>query len=225
MGSMKQENGGDLVISGSGSASGGLYNLVKISGSGKVTGDVECDEMKISGSGELDGNIKTRTTKISGSSTIEGYLEAEELEISGSSDVQGHLAASSLSVSGSVKIAKSLSGEDIEIKGSAKIAENCAANQFTSRGSFEIGEFLNADTIEIVLYGESRVREISGEHIRVGKKDWAFPLSNLFHSFFSQRLLVDSIEGDNVDLECTKAKVVRGNNVHIGPDCEIDLVE
>lgn len=225
MGSMKQENGGNLIISGSGSAGGGVYQLVKISGSGEVTGDVECDQMKISGSSKLNGNIKTRTTKVSGSSTIDGNLEGESIEISGSSEIQGHLASTSVSVSGSVKVAKSLSGKDIEIKGSTKVAENCAAEKFEAKGSFEIGGLLNADTVDIALFGESKVREISGESIQVRKRDKGFPLSKLVHSFFPQRLTVDTIEGDDIDLECTNAKVVRGNNVNIGADCDIDLVE
>ncbi|MNR67595.1 hypothetical protein D3C85_1916860 [compost metagenome] len=33
------------------------------------------------------------------------------------------------------------------------------------------------------------------------------------------------IEGDDIYLENTRAKVVRGNQVVIGPGCEIDLVE
>ena len=33
------------------------------------------------------------------------------------------------------------------------------------------------------------------------------------------------IEGDNVYLENTIAKTVRGNNVTIGPGCKIELVE
>jgi hypothetical protein len=38
-------------------------------------------------------------------------------------------------------------------------------------------------------------------------------------------LTADLIEGDNVTLDVTKAKVVRGKKVIIGKDCEIDLVE
>lgn len=224
MGSMEQEHGGDLVISGSGSVGGGVYKLVKISGSGKVGGDVECEEMKVSGAGKLDGNVKTGNAKISGSSTVGGSLRAETLEVSGSSEIDDDLAASSLHVSGSMKAAKNLSGDDVRFKGSIKVAENCAADTFRATGSFKIGGLLNADNIDIELYGESSVKEIGGEQIQVQKKDKIFPF-NLVHSFRSPKLSVDVIEGDHIHLESTEAKVVRGSDIHIGPDCHIDLVE
>ena len=38
-------------------------------------------------------------------------------------------------------------------------------------------------------------------------------------------LCAETIEGDEIYLEYTKAKVIRGNNVTIGEGCEIELVE
>jgi hypothetical protein len=43
--------------------------------------------------------------------------------------------------------------------------------------------------------------------------------------FYLGQLVTDTIEGDDIYLEYVKAKVVRGNNIEIGPDCEIDLIE
>ncbi len=40
-----------------------------------------------------------------------------------------------------------------------------------------------------------------------------------------KELTVDVIEGDDVYLENTMAKIVRGNNVTIGSGCKIELVE
>lgn len=36
---------------------------------------------------------------------------------------------------------------------------------------------------------------------------------------------MEIIKGDDIFLEYTKAKVVRGNNIIIGSNCEIDLIE
>jgi len=38
-------------------------------------------------------------------------------------------------------------------------------------------------------------------------------------------LKVDIIEGDDVYLENTIAKIVRGDNINLGPGCKIELVE
>ena len=37
--------------------------------------------------------------------------------------------------------------------------------------------------------------------------------------------MVDVIEGDNIYIEYTQAKIVRGNTIVIGPGCNIELVE
>lgn len=46
-----------------------------------------------------------------------------------------------------------------------------------------------------------------------------------FFAADSAELSAESIEGDEIYLENTNARVVRGNNVTIGPGCEIELVE
>lgn len=38
-------------------------------------------------------------------------------------------------------------------------------------------------------------------------------------------LTTEIVEGDDIHLEHTRAKVVRGNRVTLGPGCEVDLVE
>ena len=38
-------------------------------------------------------------------------------------------------------------------------------------------------------------------------------------------LVTDLIEGDDIYLENTHAKVARGNNITLGPGCEIGIVE
>ena len=40
-----------------------------------------------------------------------------------------------------------------------------------------------------------------------------------------KELTADIIEGDDIYLENTHAKVVRGNNITLGSGCEIELVE
>jgi hypothetical protein len=43
--------------------------------------------------------------------------------------------------------------------------------------------------------------------------------------FYDGRLDTETIEGDDIYLEYTRVKVVRGSNVKIGKGCEIELVE
>jgi hypothetical protein len=39
------------------------------------------------------------------------------------------------------------------------------------------------------------------------------------------RLEADLIEGNNISIEYTEVKTVRGNNILIGDNCRVDLVE
>src|SRR5659263_618298 len=94
---MINETVGSLIISGSGSAGGGVYDAVKISGSGKITGNVECNEFHISGSGKIVVNVKASSFKTSGSSRINGDLKAETIKISGSLDIAGDVKSKPVS--------------------------------------------------------------------------------------------------------------------------------
>jgi cytoskeletal protein CcmA (bactofilin family) len=241
---MNNESVGSLKISGSGSAGGGVYEEVKISGSGKITGNVECNEFYISGSGKVEGDVKAKEYRTSGSSRITGSLEAENIKISGSSHITGDVKCGEIKVSGSAHIEKSLNGGEISISGSARIDESlrgeqvrisggidikgdCESEEFIARGSFQIGGLLNAGSIEIGVSGFCSAREIGGERIEV-KELASAGIWNMIISMFTSRsagLKTDIIEGDDIYLEHTTAKIVRGNNITIGRGCVIDTVE
>lgn len=221
---METEVRHDLIISGSGSASGGLYKKVKISGTGKINGDIDCVDFGCSGSGKIYGDITSTVTKISGSTKIEGSVNSGTVTISGHSDIDGNLSVEKIKISGSTDIKGTLTGEHVEIHGSATVGGNCETDLFSVEGSFTIDGLLNADTIDIRLHGRSVVKEIGGEKIQVKKAYKPFGLDKLF-KVFGQKLTTEIIEGDDIYLEYTQAKVVRGNNVHIGQGCEIQLVE
>jgi cytoskeletal protein CcmA (bactofilin family) len=225
---MEKINVGDIKISGSGTSGGGKYNEVIISGSGKINGDIECVEFKTSGSSKVIGNLKAETIKISGSARIEGNIEATEMKVSGSSHVTGQVKSQLLKISGSTHIEGSLYGEEIIIMGSAHIEKNCEAESFKASGNFKIQGLLNAGQVNIRIGGNCSVQEIGGEHIEVKVN----PLENSFFKkvidkMFNSKgeLTTESIEGDEIYLENTNAKIVRGNNVTIGEGCNIGLIE
>jgi cytoskeletal protein CcmA (bactofilin family) len=234
----------DLKISGSGSSGGGRFNSVKISGSGTIQGDIDCKDLKISGSGKINGKIITEEFKTSGSSRISGGIKAKEISISGSTRIEGTVSAAEMTVSGSSKISEDLTcknfkssgstkidgklqGGTIKSSGSLKIEKDCEVESFISRGSVRINGLLSADKVDIEVSHESFIREIGGEIIEV-KNDLSAKLLKQVVKFFIQRsdcLRSDLIEGDEVYLENTKAKLVRGKNVKIGENCEIETVE
>lgn len=198
----------DLKIHGQGSSSGGKYNNIDIMGEGKINGDIDCINLKIYGEGKFGGNLKAENTvNIKGRSKIKGNLEAKRAKIQGEADISGKLLV-----------------DEAEVTGNINTDDDCNAETFTLEGNFNIEGLLNVDIVKITLHDHCKVREIGGTEITVkqGKRNI---FKNRNRPLRHNKLTVDTIEGDDIYLENTHAKVVRGNNVTIGSGCEIELVE
>jgi len=206
------ETGNDLRINGIGSSAGGKFDFVQINGKGDITGDLECRELMINGLAHLDGNVKADTIRVSGKSDFRGSVSGNRMIIDGMSDIRG-----------SVKV------EKVENRGMLRIAKDCGSEVFSSQGGFTVGGLLNAGKIDISVYAQCKAREIGGEDIEVrvgGGMNIRKFISSLFPGLpLNPVLVTDSIEGDNVYLENTTAKVVRGQNIKVGPGCQIGIVE
>lgn len=202
-----KERIGDLKINGQSSSAGGNYNAVIINGEGRIAGDLDCIKLKINGRCDIDGNVKAESVEVYGSNSIKGNLEAERAKIHGTADIDGNLSVN----------------KEAEIYGSIDVDGDCNAEIFNIKGTFAIEGLLNAGKLKFSLYGSSRAREIGGEKITVKK------IGGLKGMIISggrgKGLTADTIEGDDIYLENTRAKVVRGNNIEIGQGCEIELVE
>ena len=225
---MEKMNNNDIKITGSGSSSGGKYNSVIISGSGKINGDLECVDFKTAGSSKVSGNLKADSIKISGSAKIEGDVEVEDIKISGSSHVVGNVKSQSIKINGSTHIEGNLYGEEVNIAGSVHIGKNCEAEYFKTSGSFRIQGLLNAGQVIIKLGGRCIVKEIGGEHIEVRVNPFDNSLfRKVIDKMFNSRgdLTTELIEGDDIYIQNTNAKIVRGNNITIGEGCNIGLLE
>lgn len=242
-------NGGsynNVSISGGGNINGDIEcNDFKISGMGNVRGNVKAENLKISGTGnikgnlsseneigisgvaDIDGDVKTKKIKCSGASKIKGSVQCEEFIVSGTTSVEGDVNSKNLKVSGSTNIHGNVHGEEVEIKGALDIGGDCECESFKSNGGFKIGGLLNAGDIDIRIFYKCSVNEIGGERISIRKSEGFAEIGRFIKNIFNikEYLITQSIEGDDIYLENTVAKVVRGNNITIGPECEIDLIE
>jgi len=221
---MKQERK-NASIAGSGKLSGGVYDMVKVAGSGKIEGDIDANRITTAGSCKIEGKVKTKQMKTAGACKIIGDVQAKELKAAGSCSIEGKVQADLFKSSGSGSVLKSVTAKEVELAGACKVGGDVEADHFTSHGSIDIGGLLSADEIQIKLGGRSKVREIGGERIEVRRygKGWRSIIN--FGGWGLGSLEAETIEGDEIYLEATKAKVVRGKKVVIGEDCEIDTVE
>ncbi|GAX89414.1 polymer-forming cytoskeletal protein [Effusibacillus lacus] len=176
----------------------GNRNL-KIYGTGTAAGGVY-EKVSVNGEAEIAGDLDCTHLKINGNCTFHGNVKAKLFRIAGNADVDG-----------------SISGDEIKILGALTVNGDCNAESFVAKGGFTIDGLLNAGKIDISPYGPCEVKEIGGETIHVRSRFRLFVGYNHLSS--------ETIEGDDIHLEYTKAEVVRGNRVIIGPGCEIGLVE
>jgi cytoskeletal protein CcmA (bactofilin family) len=216
-----------LTVNGTGITSGGSFNKVKIRGEGTINGDLHCVQWKVFGTADVNGLVKAKSIDIFGQANMRGNVETETMKIFGEADINGIVTINDFNLRGAVHMKEKLVGGHIHGYGELKIEKDCEADSISLKGVVTIGQTLNAEKVDLYLHFEdSRIPEIGGEIIRV-RKSKAFNVLNFLKRFRhdSAKLVAESIEGDEIYLEYTKAKVVRGKEVTIGPGCEIDLVE
>ncbi len=215
----------NLIINGNGTAAGGDFDTVKINGSGKITGDVTCTDFSINGTGKAMGSVESDLVHVNGSGHILGAVKTDELKARGAATFDEDVSCESAYISGASTFMKSLDAKKIRVSGSIKVEMDCSADNFSSSGLFQIGGLLSADTIDVKLgMIVSTAHEIGGESITIKTT----PGRAKVRSFFGADrplLETDAIEGNEITLESTRAKVVRGHNVSLGSGCDIDVVE
>ncbi len=200
----------DLSVNGVSDAVGGKYGNVRIDGVIKVVGDIEAQSFKLNG--------VVRTT---------GSVKSESFECDGTLKVAGSLSAGSMLMNGLVNVEGALSGERLLLNGLLTIKGDCEFEHVEGEGGFDVDGLLNAGSINLKLQGRGKAREIGVEslHIRQGTKSlWSKVWKWLFPKF-SPELRAGVIEGDDIDVEYTKADVIRGNRVVIGKGSVIGRVE
>lgn len=216
------EKNGNLIINGTGSYPGGHYNKISIRGEGTIITDVESSAFNVYGTSEAGENVKTGSVKVFGEAEVKMNMEAQDTLVMGTMMVGGSAQLKKMKIFGLLEVGERLSGDEANIKGSISVNGDVEYETFDSSGGFEIKGLLSADTIKVGLrFGESRAEEIGGGKITVKKK------SNTLLPFGKEvgSLRANVIEGDDIYLENTKADIVRGNKVKIGPGCQIGVVE
>lgn len=218
----------DLKMNGIGSAPGGEYNVVRMNGHGTIDGDVTCEDFAINGAGDAKGAVTAGRLHINGVGSIFGAVKADKLAVRGSADFFDSVQCEDAAVSGKADCKKDMRADRVKISGAMYIHGDCSAEKFTSCGKFEVAGLLNADTIDVTVdIATSRAREIGGENISVKTGTATLSVLRKIFTLGTHRpnFETDFIEGNEIYLESTYAKAVRGNNITIGEGCDIGLVE
>lgn len=226
----------DMSISGSSKMPGGVYRKVTISGAGKVAGNLICQSLRCSGAAHISGSVECAgEVHASGSIHVEqalsgsrlhtsgaficgGSCTCTQLHASGSADIGGRLDAELIEASGSLS-AEQLHCQTLSASGALRVSGDVEAETVRTTGAVKIGGLLNAEEISIYPSRHVHIHSIGGVHI-------VFSDNCTFVLFRRQsRAVVDTIEGDVIELEYVEARMVRGRYVRLGEGCRIGTVE
>lgn len=203
----------------------------KASGAVKVEGYVDADSIDISGATEVGGDIKcSGSADISGSVKVNGHLEADELETSGSMKVDS-VNCRNLDSSGSLKVSGKVTAENMDVSGNVA-AETVEANVLKTSGRLDT-ESIKGD--EVFISGKVTAKDVeckrfemeiqgSSSRIRSLKAD-AVEVRQNRRKFFSGSAEIDEIECSRAQLEGVVSKSVKGDELIIGDDCDIQYAE
>lgn len=178
-------------------------------------------DIKIEGVGKIAGGTY-KDVRIEGVGTIYGDIKGENIKVEGVGTSKGNITCNNLNVSGKVKCTGNVEVLDkVKISGYVTIQGNCQCGEVYSDGKLDVKELLSADKITLIIEATNKIKEIGGEDITIlaGGK-------SIFEGiFYNKKLVSDSIEGDNITLENTECRTVRGHNVKINRGCNIDRLE
>ncbi|MGX1901657.1 polymer-forming cytoskeletal protein [Thermolongibacillus altinsuensis] len=216
-----------LTVNGSALTSGGTFHKVTIRGDATINGDLWCDRCKVFGNADVSGNIEAKSFHIFGQANIRGNVQGETIKLFGEINIRGNAIAHDFHLRGAAHVDGNVTGGTIHGYGEMKVSRDCEADMFSVKGAVEIGSTLNAEQVELYLhFADSRITEIGGKTIRV-KRSKTLNILHFLKRFArdSAKLVTETIEGDDIYLEHTDAKIVRGDRIIIGPGCNIGLVE
>ncbi|WP_139693247.1 hypothetical protein [Sporolactobacillus terrae] len=153
-------------------------------------------------------------------------LSAESMIINGSCKVKGDVHGERIQSDGQTKVFGAMHGDSISSSGMLVVEKDLESEELAVNGPLKVGGLCSADRIEMVLSGmTSRIKEIGCGTLTVRRQTAATALfASLLSAMGKRRLIVDTIEGDDIYLEDTEANVVRGDRVKIGPGCMIGRV-
>ena len=217
----------DMKIAGAGVIGGGEYDKISISGSAKAEGFIRCKNFKCSGAFSGNAEIECENDiKISGAFKNTGKIKAKEFEASGSAKT-GTISAEIIRVAGAFKVEGNLKATELKIGGGLKTEGDIEAEKAEITGGVSCGGLINAEEIKIELSNSSgsKAESIGGSRIVIENYREKGIIERIFGRKTCGFVVSESIEGDEIIIEHTKAKTVTGKYVMIGEGCEIELLQ
>ena len=220
--------------------------MMKTAGSCVADGNVKAKFFRNAGSQEVNGTLRAEEISSGGTLKVSGDVEANKFLSRGRFEIGGLLTADEVKIELGEGRVQEIGGERIEIRSKGQFwgwrKLGTINIEFDNEGrpappppplsepprrrkgfSYEQGE--GGPHIKIDLGGllEDVFQELERVGVEMGKVGER--VGHAFVGHLAGCVEADTIEGDEIFLENTRARMVRGKKVTIGEGCEIEIVE
>ncbi len=230
---------GNIKLSGNGSISEGEYKDIKIMGNAISNGRVKAEKITIMGSADLNssievkecivfgnaiirGNMRAEKFKVNGDLTIVGDCEVGELSVNGKTDIDGMIECNNVVIRGDMILTKACQSKTLKVYGSVDASSDLLGEEISIDGKVQCKGLLSGETVCLHAFENSYCKEIGATKLVVEK-----PIYHLLWFGYGKKnsLSCDLIEADEIKVEYTKAKIIRGKQVILNKQCEVDTLE
>ncbi len=194
---------------------------VSISGASKIDG-CNCEIFRAAGASKVNGDLRADDADVSGATKINGNAYFKKLDSSGALKVSGKSDGKKLDLSGSSKFEGDVDVKFIDSSGSFSVEGNVNCTSMDASGVVKIQGVLKGEEIMLNNAGKSKINMIEGGDLIVESGGSRFSSPGFGRS---GSLEVESIKGNDISLENTKAESVTGKKVIIGRGCKVENVK
>lgn len=176
----------------------------------------DCEQLNIRGAVALHQEIRLKKISAHGHSSFHSPVTAQILNSSGSCRLKDYCDINEITSAGSFKLNN---GKVIKLNSSGKLTiEHSLEAESVDVIGIVKAEKINAKNFALKLSGESEIKELRADDIRIGKDNISiFPL-------LKKKLNCNCLKGKIVHLSYTHAEIVDGDVVNVGKNCRIKIL-
>lgn len=173
--------------------------------------------LNVRGSQMIPENVQAVTVHVIGHLNVSKNVTTTNLKVSGDCRIAGNCEAGQVNNLGSLRV-QHIKADKVVSSGYLSVAQEAVAETFYAEGAVKIKRLTADRDIEIRLGNRSTI-----EIMRSGSNIIVKPSSKLINTVMQpfRKLTCESIEGQNITLYRTTAKLVCGEEVVVGPGCSI----
>ncbi|WP_412518761.1 hypothetical protein [Staphylococcus simulans] len=205
------------------------YDTITLLGEVEFPFETSVNHIKMTGEITALDQIDIDKINLIGNFTGHKSAHVTTASIIGEVEVAENLTFELLKVTGTIETPANLNGNKLKLIGGLKTAGHCEVDELNINGRVEVKGMLNADTIDITVQQDSYAREIGGNIIKIRRQEKEKKKFKLITVISTQKepayLTTEVIEGDRIEVNRVKAKVIRGDHIILHEDVEVETVE